>query len=274
MRNHHGNINESRVSNVVRPHSSVDAHLYPNRGGASMFEDSLVESRIGEVSASKRWPALVSISLQFAVAALVIALPLLHPEALPFHADTPKLLLPLTPKPTVPMVRVESTSATSTNVAAPRVMQTTVMLSLRNTAANEAPTLAPIGLGMGMHGELPGDIALGEPGHGIAVSLAPARPATDPLQISTGVLQGMLIAPIRPVYPAIAKAAHVEGTVIVKAVISRIGSVESLHVLSGPLMLQRAATDAIQAAHYQPYRLNGSATAVETTITVNFRMAS
>jgi periplasmic protein TonB len=239
-----------------------------------MFEDSLVESRIGEVSASKRWPALVSISLQFAVAALVIALPLLHPEALPFHADTPKLLLPLTPKPTVPMVRVESTSATSTNVAAPRVMQTTVMLSLRNTAANEAPTLAPIGLGMGMHGELPGDIALGEPGHGIAVSLAPARPATDPLQISTGVLQGMLIAPIRPVYPAIAKAAHVEGTVIVKAVISRTGSVESLHVVSGPLMLQRAAIDAIQAAHYHPYRLNGSATAVETTITVNFRMAS
>jgi periplasmic protein TonB len=239
-----------------------------------MFEDSLVESRIGEVSASKRWPALVSISLQFAVAALVIALPLLHPEALPFHADTPKLLLPLTPKPTVPMVRVESTSATSTNVAAPRVMQTTVMLSLRNTAANEAPTLAPIGLGMGMHGELPGGIALGEPGHGIAVSLAPARPATDPLQISTGVLQGMLIAPIRPVYPAIAKAAHVEGTVIVKAVISRTGSVESLHVVSGPLMLQRAAIDAIQAAHYHPYRLNGSATAVETTITVNFRMAS
>jgi protein TonB len=239
-----------------------------------MFEDSLVDSRIGEVSASKRWPALVSISLQFAVAALVIALPLLHPEALPFHADTPKLLLPLTPKPTVPVVRVESTSATSTNVAAPRVMQTTVMLSLRNTAANEAPTLAPIGLGMGMHGELPGDIALGEPGHGIAVSLAPARPATDPLQISTGVLQGMLIAPIRPVYPAIAKAAHVEGTVIVKAVISRTGSVESLHVVSGPLMLQRAAIDAIQAAHYHPYRLNGSATAVETAITVNFRMAS
>jgi protein TonB len=39
-------------------------------------------------------------------------------------------------------------------------------------------------------------------------------------------------------------------------------------------MLQRAAMDAIQAARYQPYRLNGAATAVETTITVNFRMGS
>jgi protein TonB len=84
----------------------------------------------------------------------------------------------------------------------------------------------------------------------------------------------MLIAPIRPVYPAIAKAAHVEGTVIVEAIISRTGTIESLHVVSGPAMLQRAAIDAIQAARDQPYRLNGAATAVQTTITVNFRMRS
>jgi protein TonB len=84
----------------------------------------------------------------------------------------------------------------------------------------------------------------------------------------------MLIAPIRPVYPPIAKAAHAEGTVIVEAIISRTGTIESLHVVSGPPMLQRAAIEAIQAARYQPYRLNGAATAVETTITVNFRMGS
>ena len=84
----------------------------------------------------------------------------------------------------------------------------------------------------------------------------------------------MLIAPIRPIYPPIAKAAHVEGKVIVEAVISSTGTIESLHVLSGPPMLQRAAIDAIQAARYQPYRLNGTPTAVQTTITVNFRIGS
>jgi protein TonB len=82
----------------------------------------------------------------------------------------------------------------------------------------------------------------------------------------------MLIEPIRPVYPAIAKAAHIEGTVVVEAIISSTGSIESLHVLGGPPMLQRAAIDAIQAARYQPYRLNGAPTSVQTTITVNFRM--
>jgi periplasmic protein TonB len=238
-----------------------------------MFEDSLVESRAGSVSANKRWTALVSISLQFAVAGIVIMLPLLHPEALPFRADTPKVLLALPPRPPVQVVRVEPESAASTSLAAPRVVQTMSPLLPGRTSANEAPTLVPIGVGMGIHDELPAAIAL-EASHGPSVSVAPARTAAGPLHISSGVSQGMLIAPIRPIYPAIAKAAHVEGKVIVEAIISRTGTIESLHVVSGPPMLQRAAIDAIQAARYQPYRLNGAATAVQTTITVNFRMAS
>jgi protein TonB len=82
----------------------------------------------------------------------------------------------------------------------------------------------------------------------------------------------MLIAPIRPVYPAIAKAGGVQGTVVVEAVISRKGTVESLHVVSGPLMLQQAALEAIRDARYQPFRLNSEPTEVQTTITVNFRL--
>ena len=77
----------------------------------------------------------------------------------------------------------------------------------------------------------------------------------------------MLIAPIHPVYPMIAKAARVEGTVVVEAVISRTGTIESLHVVSGPVMLQGAAIDAIREARYQPYRLNGEPTEVQTVIT-------
>ena len=43
---------------------------------------------------------------------------------------------------------------------------------------------------------------------------------------------------------------------------------------AGPAMLQSAAMEAIRAARYQPYRLNGEPTEVETTITVNFRMGT
>jgi protein TonB len=84
----------------------------------------------------------------------------------------------------------------------------------------------------------------------------------------------MLVAPIRPAYPAIARVARVEGTVVVEATISSTGSIEDLRVISGPAMLRPAAIDAIRAARYRPYRLNGVPTTVETTISINFRLGS
>ncbi len=120
-----------------------------------------------------------------------------------------------------------------------------------------------------MRDGLPSGIGVGS---GPNVSVVSVKAPAAPLHVSTGVLQGMLIAPIRPVYPAIAKAVHVEGAVVVDAVISTRGTIESLHVASGPLMLQEAAMDAIREARYQPYRLNGEPTEVQTVITVNFRM--
>ena len=118
---------------------------------------------------------------------------------------------------------------------------------------------------------LPSGIGVGS-GRGPVVSVAPAKRRLRRLHVSTGVSQGMLIAPIRPVYPVIARAAGVQGTVVVEAVISRTGTIESLHVVSGPPMLQSAALDAIREARYRPFRLNGEPTEVQTTITVNFRM--
>jgi protein TonB len=236
-----------------------------------MFEDSLVESRVGQVSASKRWTTLASIGLQFAIAGVVITLPLLHPEALPFRLEAPKVVMPLMPKPPVPVVQAQrESSAPSANMATMSVTRPLIatLLPDRDAAANDAPPLAPFGNRMGMPDGLPTGIG---DGHGPSVTVAPVK-APARINVSTGVLQGMLLAPIRPVYPAIARAAHVEGTVIVEAVISRQGTIESLHVVSGPAMLQNAALDAIRAARYQPYRLNGEPTEVQTTITVNFRM--
>ena len=92
------------------------------------------------------------------------------------------------------------------------------------------------------------------------------------MSVSSGVLAGYLIAPIHPEYPSIAKAVHVEGTVVIDAIISRTGGIESAHVLSGPPMLQRAALDAVRQARYRPFLLNGQPTEVQTTITINFRM--
>jgi protein TonB len=73
-----------------------------------------------------------------------------------------------------------------------------------------------------------------------------------------------------PVYPPIAKAAHVSGAVVLHAIISKSGTIENLEVISGPEMLRNAATEAVRGWRYKPYILNGEPTEVETTVTVNF----
>ncbi len=236
-----------------------------------MFEESLVESRVHRVSSSKRWTMLVSIGLQAAVAGVVIALPLLHPEVLPFHLEAPKVVVPLMPKPMVPVVVAMQSAASASSMAMLNTARPLIatLLPGRDAAADTPPSLAPFGnSGMGVPDGLPVGLGIVP---GPAVTVAPVK-APVRVNVSTGVMQGMLLTPIRPVYPAIAKAAGVQGTVVVEAMISRRGTIESLHVVSGPAMLQNAAIEAIRAARYQPYRLNGEPTEVQTTITVNFRM--
>jgi periplasmic protein TonB len=238
-----------------------------------MFEDSLVESRVAVVSAEKRWTAVASVALQVSLAAVVIAIPLLHPEGLPIHVDAPKVLLPVLPKLPVTVVETQQTPSGSESSFAPPAESRRLIFTQTagsETAMNDAPALAPIGSGMIGTTGMPDGLGIGE-GHGPAVSVVTPKP-TGPLRISSGLSEGMLLAPIRPLYPAIAKAAGVQGTVVVEAVISKTGTIESLHVVSGPMMLQDAALEAIREARYRPYRLNGEAVEVQTTITVNFRI--
>jgi protein TonB len=95
-----------------------------------------------------------------------------------------------------------------------------------------------------------------------------------PVRVSQGVSKGMLLSPIRPVYPVIAKAAGVQGAVVIEAVISKAGHAESLNVVSGPPMLRNAALDAVRQARYAPYRLSGEPVDVQTVITVVFKLGA
>ena len=96
--------------------------------------------------------------------------------------------------------------------------------------------------------------------------------AKGPVRISSGVMEGILLARFPPAYPPIAKAAGVEGTVALQATISKKGTIENLRIVSGPLMLQQAAMDAVKTWRYRPYLLNNESVEVETTVNVVFQM--
>jgi protein TonB len=91
--------------------------------------------------------------------------------------------------------------------------------------------------------------------------------------VSSGVAVGMLVQKTAPVYPPIAKTAGVSGTVVLEAVISKSGTIEDLHVVSGPVMLRKAAEDAVRTWRYRPYKLNNEPTEVQTTVNVIFSLA-
>jgi len=100
----------------------------------------------------------------------------------------------------------------------------------------------------------------------------PAQKTPRKIILSPGVMAGMIVQRTPPVYPPIARAARVSGTVVLKAVISRTGSVENIQVISGPAMLQQAAIDAVKQWRYMPYLLNGEPVEVETTVNVIFTL--
>jgi periplasmic protein TonB len=88
--------------------------------------------------------------------------------------------------------------------------------------------------------------------------------------ISAGVADGMLIHKTPPLYPKFAQEAHITGKVVLKATITKQGTIEGVQVLSGPKILAPSAVDAVKTRKYKPYSLDGQPVSVETSITVVF----
>jgi TonB family protein len=92
-----------------------------------------------------------------------------------------------------------------------------------------------------------------------------------PLPVGGDVKAAQLLRSVAPEYPAIAKAQHISGRVQIDALIDASGDVASVKVISGPALLLRAATDAVKQWKYKPAMLDGQATPMHLTVTVEFR---
>jgi TonB family protein len=93
-----------------------------------------------------------------------------------------------------------------------------------------------------------------------------------PINVYPGLMEANLILSRVPTYPEAAKVKQVEGPVVAQVVISKIGTVEQVHVIDGDPLLRNAAADAIQKWRYKPYLFNGEPIDVTTTVTVNFKL--
>jgi protein TonB len=140
---------------------------------------------------------------------------------------------------------------------------------IKIVAEKEAPPSSGFGVA-GMEGLGGG----GNAGSIFGGQSAPKVKAAPPqkVNISGGVAAGYLLQKTMPMYPPIAKAARVQGTVVLQATISKTGTITGLRVISGPAMLTQAAMEAVQSWRYRPYLLNGDPVEVETTVNVVFSL--
>jgi len=90
--------------------------------------------------------------------------------------------------------------------------------------------------------------------------------------VSGGVLTGKAISKPPPAYPAIAKAARAQGTVVVQITVDESGRVVSASAISGNPLLQQAAVAAVRNWRFSPTMLTGQPVKVTGTVTVNFTL--
>jgi len=99
----------------------------------------------------------------------------------------------------------------------------------------------------------------------------PAVKPSGPIRVSH-LEHADLVHQVNPVYPPLAKQTRVQGVVVLEALISKDGAVESLRVVTGHPLLTQAALDAVKQWRYRPTMLNGEPIEVITTVTVTFTL--
>lgn len=104
--------------------------------------------------------------------------------------------------------------------------------------------------------------------------LASAQEApSKPTEVDPDAVQGLLIRKVAPVYPPLARAARVQGTVVLNVAVNKSGEVSDVKLFSGHPMLAPAAVEAVKQWRYRPYEKDGEPVEIQTTVQVNFKIA-
>ncbi len=249
-----------------------------------LFGDVLLESQNG--FRKSRGPATAtSFILLATVLATVALMPLLFPEALPSQQLLVTLIAPPPPPPPAPPAPAVAAQAikpiphseviTNSQLQAPSAIPRQVAMLKEDPQVESAGTGVVGGVVGGIPGGQPGGVIGGiissVPAAANIPKLASSVP-NKPVRVSSGISQGLLIFHPAPEYPKIARAAHVQGQVLLKAIISKDGHIENLQALNGHPLLVPYAIRAVREWRYRPFMLNGDAVEVETEITVNFML--
>jgi periplasmic protein TonB len=180
--------------------------------------------------------------------------------------------------------------------AAPLIKAAPVHRVFENSGKLVAPTVMPKEIAMikeapipdiegtgGVAGGVPGGVAGGSMGGvlggvigGTTMPAAPIAPKEKgpkaPVRVGGRVKEPRLILRVEPRYPPLAIQTHLQGTVIVDAIIDEHGDVVEVKVVSGQPLLIQSALDAVRRWKYEPTYLNDQPVPVQLNVTVSFKL--
>ena len=270
----------SRPSAVVQPKADLlEAKFTPR----PMFADGVLD--FGQQKKRQSFATVTSFILNCLAIGVMLIMPLAFPEGLPKAQLLTFLVAPPPPPPPPPpaaevqrVVRQVQTDMLNTGqLRTPSRIPRRVQMIREEDAPPPMPSVG--GVVGGVPGGIPGGQLGGVIGGIVSATSNAAIPKFVPVTpqrvgISQGVTRGLLIQKVEPQYPPLARAARVQGDVVLSAVIDTNGQITNLQLVSGHPMLVPAAIAAVKQWRYKPYLLNGQPVEVETTITVIFSLSS
>lgn len=241
----------------------------------------MFESAFAFDTPGRRSPLLISLTVQTAVVATLVILPLYYIEQLTI---LPTMPVPIY-VPKLPPMKIISVVREAASAMAPRLTQPdrifrmpprlTPLSRIRPDISEEAMPVGPV-----IVSAIPTDSPLvGVPqfkAQPPAVELKPAdKPVVTPSRTRVGgaVQAAKLIHQVKPAYPPLAKQARIQGTVRLEAMIAKDGTIQNLVLAAGHPLLVPSAMDAVRQWRYQPTTLNGERVEVLTQIDVTFTLS-
>ena len=100
----------------------------------------------------------------------------------------------------------------------------------------------------------------------------PQTATSSPSRVGGNISAPTKTRDVPPQYPEVARAARVQGVVILEATIGATGNVTAVNVLRSVPLLDEAAVNAVRQWVYTPTLLNGVPVPVIMTVTVNFQL--
>jgi len=244
-----------------------------------MFEQATLS---GANAGRRAWTTGLSFAGEAALVGFIALAPLIWPQAMPRPQALLMLLTPPAPVPPPADVVVKPRATRSPIERVLFALPPRIPTSIDNVV-DEPPAVVGAGPGPGLvtgDRNNPIDAILGAartgPTRPVAVKQPEPQPRTEtaePRRIRTSSIElARVIHRVEPVYPPMAKLAHVSGTVELTGVIGTDGRIRELKALSGNPLLVKAALDAVSQWIYAPPILNGERVEVIAPITVNFRL--